>query len=77
MSASTKPAKRQPPARKSESTLGILFVEEAARELAISQSAAYNLIREGKLKALHMGRKMIRVRRCDLQTYIEEMGAAH
>ena len=49
----------------------MLYVEEVARELCISASATYELIRRGKLKALRMGRKLIRVRRADLAEYVD------
>jgi len=66
---------RKIPDRHSASTIGVLYVEEVARELCISPSATYELIRRGKLKALRMGRKLIRVRRADLERYVAELGA--
>ena len=70
------PTTKRPPAapraeRHSTSTIGVLYVEEVARELCISASATYELIRRGKLKALRMGRKLIRVRRADLAEYVD------
>ena len=52
------PAKKKsaPPNRHSASSLGIMYPEEAARELSVSLSAVYELIRTGKLKALRQAR---------------------
>ena len=58
--------------RHSTSGLGILYVEEAARELCISTSATYELIRRGKLKALRMGAKLLRVRRADMEAFVAD-----
>ena len=75
MHSNVKPPAVARPERHSTSTIGVLYVEEVARELCISASATYELIRRGKLKALRMGRKLIRVRRADLEAYIEGLGA--
>ena len=73
-----KPAKRirKTPDRHSASSIGVLYVEEVARELCISPSATYELIRRGKLKALRMGRKLIRIRRSDLEEYVAQLAEA-
>ena len=64
---------RKIPDRHSASTIGVLYVEEVARELCISPSATYELIRRGKLKAIKMGRKLIRILRKDLEEYVENL----
>ncbi len=72
------PAQPLPPAprapRHSASTMGLLYPEEAARELTVSLSTVYELIRTGKVKAVRMGKKLLRVRRADLERYIAGLG---
>ncbi len=52
-----------------------LTVTEAAAELRISEGRIYDLIYSGQLRHANFGsgrRKLIRVRRADLDAYIEE-----
>lgn len=47
----------------------VLTVEETAEALQVGESLVYNLVRSGKLRSLHIGRK-IRVPRSALSEYL-------
>lgn len=49
----------------------MLTVPQIAQELAVSRMTVYRLVHDGELPALRIGRS-IRIRRHDLNTYIEE-----
>lgn len=47
-----------------------LKVEEAARELAIPRTRAYELIAQGELPAVRIGLRSIRVNRAELEQFL-------
>ena len=54
----------------------LLTVREAARLLGIGRDSVYALIREGRLRAVHIGRR-IRVPRTALERWIESETRVH
>jgi excisionase family DNA binding protein len=49
-----------------------LTVPEVARELRVSRETAYALVSEGHLPAIRLGQKSIRIRRDELDAFLEE-----
>lgn len=49
----------------------LLTVKEVAKKLCVNDVAIYNLIKEGKLKALKLGR--VKVRAFTLNKFIEDL----
>ena len=52
----------------------LLRVTEAAVALAISRSAAYQLVKDQRLPAVHVGRSL-RIRRSDVEAFVNELSA--
>jgi excisionase family DNA binding protein len=50
----------------------LLTVPEAAREMRISRSAAYELLRRGAIPVVRIGPRSMRVRRQALDRFIED-----
>lgn len=48
----------------------LLTVEEAAASLSIGRTFMYNLIKQGRLPAIHIG-KSVRVQQADLEAFIK------
>ena len=53
----------------------LLTIEQAAAELGIGRTTMYALIRDGLIESVRIGR-LRRVRRSDLASYVERLGAA-
>lgn len=54
----------------------LLRVEEAAKALAISRTALYELLRAGEIPAIHIGRS-VRVSVASLEAYVARSAAEH
>jgi excisionase family DNA binding protein len=48
----------------------LLGVRDAARELGIGRDSAYQLIREGRLRAVHISRRVL-IPRSELAAFVE------
>ena len=48
----------------------VVSVREASRALGVGRDATYQLIREGRLRAIHVGR-VIRIPRTELVAFVE------
>ncbi len=48
----------------------LLGVRDASRELGVGRDTAYALIREGRLRAVHVGRRLL-VPRCELEAFVQ------
>jgi DNA binding domain, excisionase family len=49
----------------------ILTVNEACKLLKISRPTLMRLLSEGKLRGFKVGKRVRRIRRCDVEKYIE------
>jgi excisionase family DNA binding protein len=54
--------------------MGMLYPEEAAAELSVGISTLYQLIRKGKVRAVRIGKKCLRVPREALTEYVRGLG---
>ena len=61
------------PVRANESTLGLLRVEDVARELDVSVTSAWRLVHSRALPCVRYSRKLIRVHRDDLVAYVQKL----
>lgn len=61
------------PKRPNVSTLGLLRVEDVARELDVSVTSAWRLVHSGALPCVRYSTKLIRVHRDDLVAYIQKL----
>ena len=49
----------------------LVSVREAARELGIGRDSAYQLVREGRLRAVHVSERRVLIARAELQQFVE------
>lgn len=50
----------------------LLTIEDVAKRLQVSQRSVRRYLADGRMKAVRMSRKIIRVRAEDLETFINE-----
>ena len=52
----------------------LLTVHEVAEQLRVSSAAVYGLIRRGRLRAIHVTPKSVRIREEDLERFVDPAG---